>query len=289
MRSMTGYGRGEVVAAEGKVTVEIKTLNHRFCDVVIRLPRPYISFEEALRRLVRECVVRGRVDVYVEIEEESSKNIAISIDKELATAYHKAMEDLRSFLGLTGTICLQDIIHQPGVLKVSELSADVDRMWPLVRTAVQEALTRLSAAREAEGEALKADVCERLERLAGLLGQIEEQVPEVVRLYRERLAERLKDFAAELGPERLAAEAALLAERADISEEVVRLKSHVARAEEIMSSSGPVGRQLDFLLQEIFRELTTIAAKAQNLSISQLVIMAKSEVEKMREQAQNIE
>ncbi|MGQ9512392.1 YicC/YloC family endoribonuclease [Thermodesulfitimonas sp.] len=286
---MTGYGRGEAVGADGKVTVEIKTLNHRYCDVVIRLPRAYISCEDALRRLVREEVVRGRVDVYVEIEEQGSKNIAVSVDKELATAYYKAMEDLRVCLGLAGTAHLQDIVLQPGVLKVNEIPVDVSRIWPLIEGAAREALRRLCTAREVEGRILTEDIRRRLERLASICGLIEGQVPEVARSYRERLAERLKDFAAVLGPERLAAEVALLAERADISEEVVRIKSHIARAGETLTVGGPVGRQLDFLLQEIFRELNTIGAKAQNLSISQLVIEAKSEVEKMREQVQNLE
>lgn len=286
---MTGYGRGEAVGADGKVTVEIKTLNHRYCDVVIRLPRAYIFFEDALRRLVREEVVRGRVDVYVEIEERSSKNIAVSVDKELAIAYYKAMEDLRVCLGLTGTAHLQDIVLQPGVLKVNEIPVDVSRMWPLIEGAAREALGRLCAAREAEGRVLAEDIRRRLEHLASICGLIEGQAPEVARSYRERLAERLKDFAAVLGPERLAAEAALLAERADISEEVVRIKSHIARARETLTAGEPAGRQLDFLLQEIFRELNTIGAKAQNLSISQFVIEAKSEVEKMREQVQNLE
>lgn len=286
---MTGYGRGEAVSADGKVTVEIKTVNHRYCDIVIRLPRAYVCFEDELRRLLRPHIARGRVDVYVEVEEATSKNIAVSVDKELAIAYYKAMEDLRSYLGLLETPRLEDVIAQPGVLKISERPSDVTTLWPLIEKAARQALQQLLAAREVEGRALIKDIERHLDQLASLCAQIEAEAPQVVTSYREKLAERLKDFAAQLGPERLAAEVALLAERADISEELVRVKSHIAQVRKTLAAGGPVGRRLDFLFQEIFRELNTIGAKAQNLKIAQFVIEAKSEAEKAREQVQNLE
>ncbi|HIE13383.1 MAG TPA: YicC family protein [Desulfotomaculum sp.] len=286
---MTGYGCAEAVFPGGKVIVEIKAVNHRFCDVMVRLPRAYMCFEDSLRKLVQENVARGRVEAYITIEEIAGKNVAVQIDKELAIAYHKALEDLCRCLGMKESVSLESIIAQPGVMNLVETRGDINRMLPVLQTATKEALAQLIRRREAEGASLVKDIKDRLGRIKGICMLIEEEAPRVVQSYRERILERLGGLSDLVEPGRVLGEAALLAERADITEELVRLRGHTERIEETLVSESAAGRRLDFLLQEMFREFNTIVSKAQNLRISQLVIDAKSELEKMREQAQNLE
>lgn len=286
---MTGYGCGEAVFPGGKVIVEIKAVNHRFCDVIIRLPRAYMCFEDSLQKLVQEKVTRGRVEVYVTIEEIAGKNVTVQVDKELAIAYHRALEDLCHCLGMKESVSLQSIITQPGVMNLIETHDDINRMLPVLQTATKEALAQLIRTREDEGTSLVNDIKDRLDRIKGICALIEEEAPRVVQSYRERILERLQDVSHLIEPSRLLGEVALLAERADITEELVRIKGHIERTEETLMSESAAGRRLDFLFQEMFREFNTIVSKAQNLRVSQLVIDAKSELEKMREQAQNLE
>ncbi|MEW6446997.1 MAG: YicC/YloC family endoribonuclease [Bacillota bacterium] len=286
---MTGYGCAEAVTPEGRVTVEIKAVNHRFCDVMIRLPRNYMCFEDPLRKLIQESVARGRIEAYITISEIAGKKITVQVDKELAIAYYKALEDLGSYLGLKEPVSLQSIIGQPGVMNLVETNSDVSMMLPLVEAATKEALAQLIRTREAEGASLARDINYRLARIKEICKLVEEEVPRVVQCYRERILEHLKDVSHLVDPGRLLAEVALLAERADITEELVRLRGHIERVEETLVSESPAGRRLDFLFQEMFREFNTIGSKAQNLHVSQLIIDAKGELEKMREQAQNLE
>lgn len=289
MRSMTGYGCGEAATPDSRVTVEVKTTNHRFRDIVIRIPRTYTCFEDPVRHLVQEVIARGRVEVHVAIEESGSKNVAVNVDKELAMAYYKNLEDLRVFLGLEDPVRLDNIICQPGVLVTSEVATDVQKIWPLIEEATRQALKQLVQMRETEGQGLKGDIRERLDHVRKACAAIEEEAPQVIEFYRKRLYERLNDVSVVVDPSRLVGEITLYAERSDITEELVRLKGHITRTEETLDADGPVGRQLDFLFQEMFRELNTIGNKAQNLKISQLVVEAKGELEKMREQVQNLE
>lgn len=289
MRSMTGYGCAEAVSPGGRVIVEIKAVNHRFCDVIIRLPRTYVCFEDSLRKLVQESIARGRVEVYITIEEVAGKNITVQVDKELAIAYYKALEDLCRCLGLGESVSLQSIIAQPGVMSLVEIQSDTNQMFPIVESATKQALAQLIQTRETEGAVLVRDIRDRLGRIKEICTLVEEEVPRVVKSYRERILEHLKEVSHLIDPGRLMGEVALLAERADITEELVRLRGHIKRIEETLVSESPAGRRLDFLLQEMFREFNTIGSKAQNLHISQFVIDAKSELEKMREQAQNLE
>jgi len=289
LRSMTGYGCGEAATPDTRVTVEIKTTNHRFRDIVVRTPRAYICFEDPVRHLVQAVISRGRAEVHLSIEEVGNRKIAVKVDKELAMTYYKILEDLRVFLALEEPVRLDNIISQPGVLVPSEIPADVNEIWPLIETATKTALAQLVRMREIEGENLGRDIRERLRHIRDLCALIEEEAPRVTELYRERLSGRLKELAVSVDPVRLVSEVTLYAERADITEELVRLKGHLIKAEEALGAEGPGGRHLDFLFQEMFRELNTIGSKAQSLKISQLVVEAKGELEKMREQAQNLE
>ncbi|ACX51978.1 YicC domain protein [Ammonifex degensii KC4] len=287
LRSMTGYGRGEAVGPQGRVITEMKSVNHRFCEVIIRLPRLYLSFEDPLRRLIQTEIRRGRVEVYYTVELESRK-VAVKVDKSLAKAYYEALEDLRLFLGLNEPIRLETILTSgQGVLLASECPDE--EAWPLLEEATRQALRALVEARETEGKALAEDLKKRVARLEELHRLMLEEAPKVVEHYRARLTERLKSWEVEVSPDRLAAEVALWAERADVTEELVRLEHHLGRLQEILETGGPVGRQIDFLCQEILRELNTLGAKSQSLDLNRLVLEAKGELEKIREQGQNIE
>lgn len=288
---MTGYGRGEALAAGRKFTVEVRAVNHRFCEINVRVPRFLLAFEDRIRRLVAACVARGRVDVYLTIGDGEGGSGAVKVDKTLALAYYKAMEELKSALGLKDAIKLEYLINLPQLFVADPSPEEAEAWWPAVGEALQKALAALTAVREAEGEALGRDLAVRLVRLEEIAAAIAQRAPEVPVAYRRRLMERI----AELGevaadPVRLAQEVAFFAERADITEELVRLRSHLQQAKACLAHfRDPVGRRLDFLVQEMFREINTAGAKAQDEVIAQLVVEFKTELEKIREQIQNIE
>jgi len=288
---MTGYGRGEAVAPGKKFTVELKAVNHRFNEVVLRLPRALSPLEDRIRRLIQSRVSRGRVDGFLGVEECGEKTTVVKVDKALAAAYYKAMKELQEDLGMKGEIKLKHLVALPGVLAVEEPAEDVDAWWPAVREAVEGALESLVRMRTAEGGQLAADLSKRVEKVAQLNVKIRARSPVVVEDYRERLKIRLGDFLKEgcLDADRLAAEAALFAERSNITEETVRLDSHLKQARSCLGAEEPVGRKFDFLVQEMNREINTIASKANDLEISRWAVEVKSELEKIREQVQNIE
>lgn len=291
LKSMTGYGRGEACLPGKKFTVELKAVNHRFNEVVLRLPRSLSPLEDRIRRLVQRWVARGRVDGYLGIDDCGEKTAAVKVDKALAAAYYKAMKELQEDLGISGKVKLKYLVALPGVLAAEEPAEDVEEWWPAVQTAVEEALENLVRMRAAEGGSLAADILSRVEQLTLLNEKIRQRSPAVVEDYRERLHARLKDFGQAGLPDqdRLAVEVAIFAERSNITEETVRLDSHLSQVRSCLGAGEPVGRKLDFLVQEMNREINTIGSKANDLEISRLVVEAKSELEKIREQVQNIE
>ena len=291
LKSMTGYGRGEAVVPGKKFTVELKAVNHRYNEVVLRLPRSLSPLEDRIRRLIQSRISRGRVDGFLGVEECGEKTAVVKVDKALAAAYYKAMKELQESLGMEGKVKLKHLLSLPGVMAVEEPAEDVDGWWPAVREAAEGALDGLVQMRVAEGGQLAADLLKRVERVALLNDKIRERSPVVVEDYRERLTARLCDFLKEgcLDADRLAAEAALFAERSNITEETVRLESHLNQVRNCLGAEEPVGRKLDFLIQEMNREINTVASKANDLEISRWVVEVKSELEKIREQVQNIE
>lgn len=291
LRSMTGYGRGEASCPERKFVVELKSVNHRFCEIHLRLPRHMIALEDQIRRIIQSRISRGRIDGYFSVEVYEGRRAVVKVDKILAAAYYKAMEDLKAALGLEEPLTFQHLINLPGVLLVDEPAEDPQAWWPLVKEALEQALDSLIQMRVTEGGQLKADLIRHLERVAELTAQIKARAPQVAVEYYHRLTQRIKEWLADipLDPARLATEVAFFAERSNINEEIVRLESHIAQFQGFLESEGPVGRKLDFLLQEMFREINTIASKAPDLEISRLVVEVKSELEKMREQVQNVE
>lgn len=298
LKSMTGFGRGEYEDADFSVTVEMKTVNHRYNEVAIRLPRFMNPLEDKIRKTILKTVNRGRIDVFINADYTVSGNCSLKVDKNLAAAYHKALQEVGEAIGVaeTGINTASEILYLSrcqDVINVKEGFFDVDSVWPKVEQALKQALTNLVAMREAEGNNIYGDFIYRADLITEKLALIEERSPQVVEEYQAKLTERLTNLLADnnitVEPERLLQEVAIFADRTSITEEIVRLKSHIKQFKIILASNQPVGRKLDFLIQEFNREANTIASKANDYTLAQIVVEIKAEIEKIREQIQNIE
>lgn len=291
LRSMTGFGRGNYLGKLKQVTIEIKAINHRFGEVLVKLPRQYTALEERIKRSVLEEVSRGHLEVFVKLEDTVEKAREVQVDKALALAYYKGLKELADVTGLPCEIGVTQIAQLPDVCKLTEQEEDPESIWADIAPALQEALANLLAMRTQEGQKLKDDLLGRLAVLRELHGKIAAQSPLVVQNYREKLTARLREILDEgqVDETRLAMEVALFADRANIDEELVRLDSHFTQLAQDLQANREVGRKIDFLLQEINREVNTIGSKANDLAITRYVVELKSELEKIREQVQNIE
>jgi uncharacterized protein (TIGR00255 family) len=291
VRSMTGFGRGEVTGDLGRIVVEMKAVNHRFSEVVFRMPRQFNALEDQARKLIQGRVSRGRIDVFVSWQA-AAKARGVQVDKELAIAYYNALIELGREIGSKSELSLDTLAKLPDVLKVEEGEVTAEELWPAFEAATAQAVENLLAMREREGEALAADLLARADRLAEIRTAVLERAPQVVEEYRQKLTKRLEDLlgqATMVDPQRLAQEVAVFADRSDITEELQRLVSHLAQFRDAFTGGEAVGRKLDFLVQEIGREINTIGSKANDAVITAQVVEAKSELEKIREQVQNIE
>ena len=298
LKSMTGFGRGQYEDENFSVTVEMKTVNHRYNEVAIRLPRFLNPLEDKIRKTILKTVNRGRIDVFINSDYTSSENCTLKVDKNLAAAYHRALQEVGSAIGLEELTLnsAQEVMYLSrcqDVINVKEGFFDVETVWPKVEQAVAEALKNLVAMRETEGGNIYGDFIYRADLIAEKLTQIEARSPMVVEEYQAKLTDRLNNLLADhnitVEPERLLQEVAIFADRASITEEIVRLKSHIKQFKNIINSDQPVGRKLDFLIQEFNREANTIASKANDYTLAQIVVEIKAEIEKIREQIQNIE
>lgn len=290
MRSMTGYGRALVEEDGREMTVEVRSVNHRFLDVSCRLPRSIGFLEDAVRKGMAVRVARGHVDVFVNYVNRREDAREVRVDTVLAQAYRSALEELGKAVGLTQSASLIDYARLPDVLTVSEKQEDQDALRALLQRALEKALDQLCAMREMEGENMRADILSKMDAIASLQKQIASRAPLVVEEYREKLRARLCALlSGELDEARFATEVAIFADRAAIDEELVRLESHIAQIRAAAALQEPVGRKLDFLVQELNREVNTIGSKASDAQIAQHVVAAKGEIEKLREQVQNIE
>lgn len=290
MRSMTGYGRALVEEDGREMTVEVRSVNHRFLDVSCRLPRSIGFLEDAVRKGVAARVARGHVDVFVNYVNRREDAREVRVDTVLAQAYRSALEELGKAVGVTQSASLIDYARLPDVLTVSEKQEDQDALRVLLQHALEKALDQLCAMREMEGENMRADILSKMDAIASLQKQIASRAPLVVEEYREKLRARLCALlSGELDEARFATEVAIFADRAAIDEELVRLESHIAQIRAAAALQEPVGRKLDFLVQELNREVNTIGSKASDAQIAQHVVAAKGEIEKLREQVQNIE
>jgi uncharacterized protein (TIGR00255 family) len=288
---MTGYGKGEALSAQGSFTVEIRSVNHRYGEVSVRMPRAFLSQENDIKRLVSTVLKRGKIDVTVQWEEASGADSIPQVNREMAAGYFETFRQLSGELGLPGEVPLALILSQKGVLRDAGTTIDEAELLPQLTNAVRSALAAIDSMRMWEGEALAADLLARRRQLAEWVEQIRVRTPQMVAEYQQKLSARLEQLLGdvELDPSRLAQEVALLADRCDITEELVRLNSHFAQFDEAMRLKEPVGRKLDFMMQEMNREVNTIGSKANDAVIASLVIQVKAEMEKMREQVQNVE
>ena len=290
--SMTGFGRGKVAQDGREMTVELKSVNHRYLDLSFRMPR-HISFaEDTLRTALNDSLSRGHVDVYVNYRNTRSDAKEVRIDTALLGAYLKSVKAAAAELREENDMTLSNALRLPDVTDIVEADEDDEAVKALTKEAVDKAIVELITARRGEGERLANDLTERLATVDELRGKIETRAPMVVEEYRVKLNERIEAMlggTVEVDAQRLATEVALFADKASIDEELVRLKSHTAQARELLSQSEAAGRRLDFVVQEMNREFNTIGSKANDAEIAKLVILGKAELEKIREQVQNIE
>lgn len=289
--SMTGFGRAETSGLGYSFAVEMKSVNHRFLEIVVKLPRYLNSLEENVRKLIQDQLGRGRIEVYINTKETEEKKRLVKVDKELTLSYDNSLKELAQLLNSTYIPDIYRLASLPEVLSVAEEEADAAALWPVLQAAVLAALKQLSQMRQDEGKRLAQDLQARVDYLRGLTRQVEARAPEVVVEYQAKLKERVAVLLGDttLDEARLATEVALLADRVSITEELVRMASHLDEFAKTLPSPEASGRKLDFLVQEMNREINTIGSKANDLEISRLVVAGKSELEKIREQVQNIE
>jgi uncharacterized protein (TIGR00255 family) len=291
IKSMTGYGKGEATSARGTFTVEIRSVNHRYGEVSVRLPRQFIACENELKRLVAAGLKRGKIEVSVQWDESSGVEAVPQINRGLARGYCDLFSQLNAELGLPGEVPLTLILSQKGVMRDVTTVLEDTEFLPHLLLAAESAIAAIDSMRIKEGQALSVDLATRRGEIAAWVEEIRERIPQMVRDYQQKLAARLEQLLedTQLDPARLAQEVALLADRCDITEELVRLASHFVQLDECLRLKEPVGRKLDFLMQELNREVNTIGSKANDAIIASLVIRIKAEMEKMREQVQNVE
>lgn len=275
----------------GKYLVEIRSVNHRFREIVVRLPRDLTPLEDRVRTLVHDRILRGRIEVAIMRENQGKRARTVKTDLDLATAYINALNDLKRALLISGPVDLSAVLSFPDLVRIEEEKEDLEASWPAIAESLDLALDRLVAMRGTEGARLASDMQERAARLSRQVDEIEVRVPRVVEDYHARLSRRVAELAGgvPVDPGRLAAEVALFADRSDVTEEVTRFRSHLAQFQATLAANGAVGRTLEFIVQELGREVNTIGSKANDLEITQRVIAMKSDLESLREQIQNVE
>jgi len=291
MKSMTGFGRGEYQGDGMQVEVEVKSFNHRYCDVFPHLPRRLNSLEGQIRNLVKQRVSRGRIEITVQSDLAFLTDQKLELDLNLARDLHLALKALQENLALPGEIRLETMANFKEIFSRKEVEMDVEKEWAAIQVALEGALNSLESMRREEGAVLHRDFGQRLKTVEEIVGAIEEKAPLALQACRERLAQRVKELSGGIAIDegRLAQEVAYLAERSDISEELVRIRSHIHQFREMLDRPEPMGRKLEFILQEINREANTIGSKANDAGVAQMTVDIKAELEKMREQVQNVE
>ncbi len=291
IKSMTGYGRSQQLADGMNITVEIKSVNHRYFEFSSKLPRSYGFLDEKLKSFFNGKLTRGKMECYVQIEAVEEPDTLISLNHTLVKGYLEAYKELSETYGLENNIKVSDISRVSDIFTIRKQAADEDRIWAAVQTVAQAALDGFIAMREREGARLKADVLSRLDEIISNVEFIEERSPQTVAEYNEKLLGRLKELLGDthIDEQRILTEAAIFADKIAVAEETVRLRSHISQLRSFLEQSDAVGKKMDFLVQELNREANTIGSKAQDVEIARRVVSIKAEIEKIREQIQNIE
>ncbi len=292
IKSMTAFAKAEGRGDSVSVHMEIRSYNNRYLDLVLRLPQQYLPLEERIRAVVVEKIARGRVELKMQVTSEPAESVAFEINRPRAIAYHQALMQLQDALKIEAPIALEQIAAVSDVIKPVETELNLEKIWPVVEDCLCRALADLDQMRTREGETIAADIDRRIKQVVGWLAEVKQHSADLLNGYRTRLTERitaLTEGIVSIDPDRIAQEAAILADRSDITEEIVRAGSHLSQFLDLMKSGEPAGRKLTFLLQELNREFNTMGSKTDKSSVAHRIVEVKAEIEKIREQVQNIE
>ena len=291
VKSMTGYGRAREMRGGRDITVEVRSINNRYLDCTVKLPRAYIFAEDAIKTRVQRAISRGKVDVFVTIDTSAADVAVVQVNEGLARGYYEALTQLKQTFSLSGDISPEVLARFPDVLAVTKAEEDVEAIAADICAVLDSALESYNAMRTVEGEKLAQDVASRVDAIEQTVQRVEEQSPQTVAAYRQRLEAKMQEVlhSTAIDESRILTEAAIFADKVAVDEETVRLRSHISQLRDMLQSGEPVGRKLDFLIQEVNRECNTIGSKCNDLSIARDVVSMKAEVEKIREQVQNME
>ena len=291
VKSMTGYGRARQTLRGRDITVEVRSVNNRYLDCTVKVPRTYIFAEDAVKSHVQKAVSRGKVDVFITIDATAADETVVAVNEPLARGYYEALTKIRDMFSLEGELTAAVLAKFPDVLTVTKAEEDLESVAGDICAVLDEALEAYNAMRAVEGGKLCEDIAGRVTTIETVVGKVEERSPQTVAAYREKLTARMQEVlqSTTIDESRILTEAAIFADKIAVDEETVRLRSHIAQLRTMLKSDQPVGRKLDFLIQEVNRECNTIGSKCNDLTIAQDVVNMKAEVEKIREQVQNIE
>ena len=291
VKSMTGYGRAREEKANREITVELRSVNNRYLDCTVKLPRAYIFAEDAVKARVQKAISRGKVDVFVTIDTTGADEAVVTVNEGLAKGYYDALHRISGILNLSDEVSVATVAKFPDVLTVTKAEEDLESIGADICAVLDKALENYNAMRATEGRKLAEDIGGRLDTIETLTGRVEQRSPETVKEYREKLTARMMEVlqSTTIDESRILTEAAIYADKIAVDEETVRLRSHVAQLRDMLRSDEPMGRKMDFLIQEVNRESNTIGSKCNDLTIARDVVALKAEVEKIREQVQNIE
>lgn len=291
IKSMTGFGRCEIADKERKITVEMKAVNHRYLDVNIKMPKKLNFFESSIRTLLKEYIQRGKVDIFVTYEDYTENNVILKYNQELAGEYAKYIRQIAEDFSLNNDLQACTLSRYPEVLTMEEQTVDEDALWATLEKAIRGAAEQLVETRIKEGGNLRDDLMQKLDGMLQYVDEIEKRSPEIIAEYRQKLQDKVSELLSDTQIEesRLATEVTIFADKICTDEETVRLKSHILTTKETLSQGGSIGRKLDFIAQEMNREANTILSKANDLTVSDIAINLKTDIEKVREQIQNIE
>ncbi len=291
IRSMTGFGRCEKITPEYKISVEMKAVNHRYLDLSIKMPKKFNYFEAGIRTLLKKHMQRGKVDIFINYEDYTENKLCLKYNEALAAEYMDCFKKMEERFGIPNDIKTSALARMPEVLTMEEVSEDEESIWKLLSQAAEEAAAQFVESRITEGENLKKDLLGKLDHMLELVAYIEERSPQIMTEYRERLEEKVRELlgTSSIDEGRIVTEVTIFADKICVDEETVRLRSHIEHTKSELLAGGSVGRKLDFLAQEMNREANTILSKANDLEVSERAIALKTEIEKVREQIQNIE
>ena len=291
VKSMTGYGRARETLNGRDITVEVRSVNNRYLDCTVKMPRAYIFAEDRMKARVQQAISRGKVDVFVTIDASAADAAVVAVNEPLARGYYEALTRLKTMFSLPGEVTPEVLAKFPDVLAVTKAEEDVEAIAADICAVLDDALAAYNDMRAVEGEKLAADVAGRVTTIETVVGKVEERSPQTVAAYRQRLEAKMQEVlqSTTIDESRILTEAAIFADKIAVDEETVRLRSHIAQLRAMLASDEPVGRKLDFLIQEVNRECNTIGSKCNDLTIAQDVVNMKAEVEKIREQVQNME